>query len=599
MPSRIPGLLAPGDYNGCRLQFCQECLGRAPHPPRKKTGLRAWQLKTLACNARLTRLDSSTPIRSRAAEEPDFQISLWIVPLILAVLSVCLFGGLGVLGLVGPDEPRYAAIAQAMARTHDWVTPRLWGAPWFEKPVLYYWAAGISMRIFGVSEFSARLPSALAALLAVLAIAWTAVRSYGVSTARYALLLLPTSVALIAFSRAASPDMLFAGLLTAAMAIAGEMLQRPRPGTALRIAFGFFLGAAVLAKGPAAVILAGGAALLWAAASRQWRAPFRFLHPLVIAVFCATALPWYVLCALRNPDFLRVFIWQHNFERYLTPIFEHLQPFWFYVPVLCLATLPWIAILACTLRKKWDKQRWPDSPGLFLLCWAIFPFLFFSFSQSKLPGYILPSVPPLFLLMSRAVDRMLASDPKASAILTGISGGIFCALPFFATKLLGAAQLFNVSVTRAISLLILAGVGGLIAVGLSLRKRPRAALTTVVLLVVALLVFLNTAVLPAADSRISARAAAQDALRLLPPARDIAVLKLKRDWNYGLDYYFDRDLPEWTPGQPLPEWLFTNQRNAIELEHSGNRFREVSRVGAPFAVLLHVSPEAPESEGAR
>ena len=147
---------------------------------------------------------------------------------------MCLFSGLGALGLVGPDEPRYAAIARAMAETHDWVTPRLWGTPWFEKPVLYYWTAGIAMRIFGVSEFAARLPSALAALLAVVAVAWTALRSYGVGAAWYSLLMLPTSVAMIGFSRAASPDMLFAGLLTAAMAVACEMLQKPRPGPILR-----------------------------------------------------------------------------------------------------------------------------------------------------------------------------------------------------------------------------------------------------------------------------------------------------------------------------------------------------------------------------
>jgi 4-amino-4-deoxy-L-arabinose transferase-like glycosyltransferase len=137
-------------------------------------------------------LNSTAPIRSRAAEEGGFQIPLWSVPFILVLLYVCLFSGLGALGLVGPDEPRYAAIARAMAETHDWVTPRLWGTPWFEKPVLYYWTAGIAMRLFGVSELAARLPSALAALLAVAAIKWTALRSYGVSAAWYSLLMLPT-----------------------------------------------------------------------------------------------------------------------------------------------------------------------------------------------------------------------------------------------------------------------------------------------------------------------------------------------------------------------------------------------------------------------
>ncbi len=346
------------------------------------------------------------PIRSRAAEEGNFQIPLWGVPFILILLYVCLFSGLGALGLVGPDEPRYAAIARAMSETHDWITPRLWGTPWFEKPVLYYWTAGIAMRIFGVSEFAARLPSALAALLAVVAVAWTALRSYGVSAAWYSLLMLASSVAMIGFSRAAAPDMLFAGCLTAAMAVANEMLQTARPGAVLRVAFGFFLGTAVLAKGPAAVILAGGATLLWAAFARQWRAPFRFLHPLIIAVFCATALPWYVLCARRNPDFLRVFIWQHNFERYLTPIFEHRQPLWFFGPIFLLGVLPWLPFLVSGLygaARNLNSRDGLNSPTLFIGCWSIFTLLFFSLSQSKLPGYILPAIPPAMLLLARTV----------------------------------------------------------------------------------------------------------------------------------------------------------------------------------------------------
>ena len=514
------------------------------------------------------------------------------MPLALVVLGVCLFSGLGALGLVGPDEPRYAAIARAMAETRDWITPRLWGIPWFEKPVLYYWAAGISMRIFGVSEFAARLPSALAALLAVVSIKWTAVRSYGVGTAWYAILLLPTSAAMIGFSRAASPDMLFAGLITAAMAIAAEMLQKPRPGPVLRIAFGFFLGAAVLAKGPAALILAGGAVLLWGALSRHWRAPFRFLHPLVVAVFCVTALPWYVLCALRNPDFLNVFIWQHNFQRYLTPVFEHRQPFWFYVPVVLVATMPWIVLFTCVLYRKRNSEPWQSSPGLFIFCWVVFPFLFFSLSQSKLPGYILPSIPPLFLLISRALDRLFSSARDIAAGLVGITGAMF---PVFAISLeviaMRAGHNFNVPASRVISFLVLMGMGGLIAASFSLRKRPAAGLTTLVLLIVAILMFMNIEILPFADSRISARVAARESLRLIPPPRDLAVSELKRDWQYGLNYYFGRDLPEWTPGEPLPEWLFTNEKNAIALRRFGDRIHEVSRVGAPSVVLIHVSPE--------
>jgi len=114
------------------------------------------------------------PIRARSAEEGAVQISWRDVLLPLVLMGVCLFSGLQALGLTGPDEPRYAAIARTMARSGDWVTPRLAGQPWLEKPALYYWVAASAIRWFGDGEFAARLPSAVAALLATLATAWAA-----------------------------------------------------------------------------------------------------------------------------------------------------------------------------------------------------------------------------------------------------------------------------------------------------------------------------------------------------------------------------------------------------------------------------------------
>ena len=515
-------------------------------------------LKTAGSDARLNRLHSAPPIRSRAAEEGDFQISLWGVPLIFILLYVCLFSSLGAIGLVGPDEPRYAAIARAMAETHDWVTPRLWGTAWFEKPVLYYWLAGIAMRLFGVGEFAARLPSALAALLAVAAVKWAALRSYGVGAAWYSLLMLPASVAMIGFSRAAGPDMLFAGLLTAAMAIAGEMLQKPRPGPVLRAAFGFFLGAAVLAKGPAAIILAGGATLMWAALARQWRAPFRFLHPLVIAVFCATALPWYVLCALRNPDFLRVFIWQHNFERYLTPVFEHRQPFWFFGYILLLAVFPWILFLGAALFDAFSRLKNRAAPGsinTFFACWALFPVLFFSLSKSKLPGYILPAIPPLFILLGQWVSSAMASRTKSVLRVLGWTGGLFllAALPLAGAMIRGInkVQAGYVPVESAVFLF------GILVVALVLKSRPREALLFVTLFAIVAVEIANFSLLPGLDSQFSARPLAAKILNTDPSGGNVAVYRLPRAWEYGMNFYLNRDLPEWTPGSSDPEWILS------------------------------------------
>src|SRR5438445_2673546 len=144
--------------------------------------------------------------------------------LILATLYVCYFRHLGAIGFVGPDEPRYAWVAREMVESRDWVTPRLYGQPWFEKPPLYYWGAALSFKLFGASEAAARLPSAVSALLATLALAWLAWRVYGAETARWLLLLLPTTVGMIGFSHAAATDMPFSAMLTIAMVCAAVIV---------------------------------------------------------------------------------------------------------------------------------------------------------------------------------------------------------------------------------------------------------------------------------------------------------------------------------------------------------------------------------------
>jgi 4-amino-4-deoxy-L-arabinose transferase-like glycosyltransferase len=522
-------------------------------------------------------LNSNAPIRSRASEEGSFQIPLWGVPFLLLFLYVCLFSGLSAFGLVGPDEPRYAAIARAMAATGDWITPRLWGSPWFEKPVLYYWGAGIAMRIFGLGEFAARVPSAMAALLAVIAVSWTALRSYGIAAAWFSLLMLPTSVALIAFARAASPDMLFAGFLTAAMAVASEMLQKSRPGNASRIAFGFFLGAAVLAKGPAAVILAGGATLLWAAFSRQWTAPFRFLHPLIIAVFCLTALPWYVLCAMRNPDFLHVFIWEHNFQRYLTPVFEHRQPFWFFGVVFLISIIPWFPFLISSIRdanKTFQSKNWSDSPALFIGCWSLFTLVFFSLSQSKLPGYILPAIPPAVLLLAAGAAKQVRQKTSGLAACLGSIGLMFPLGMAIARAVWDHAEnidtLLHADIARSLlSALIAALVLSALILGYALRGKRNEAIFIAAGTVALLILFANRLILPIADTVISARPAAVwmmhgHSIR----ADDVAVYHLPRAYGYGLDYYFNTTLPDWTPENTSARIVFCGgaEFDALELQ---------------------------------
>jgi 4-amino-4-deoxy-L-arabinose transferase-like glycosyltransferase len=513
------------------------------------------------------------------------------------VILICLFGNLGVIGLIGPDEPRYAWIARAMATTGDWVTPQLYGQPWFEKPVLYYWGAAIGFLLRLPPEWATRLPSAFAALAAAIAIGWLGWRHYGSTDgfdrgpALLAPLLFSTSVAAVAFARAATPDMLFSALLTLAMAAAASTVSR---AGALRTAvdassvsrhaalplllFGALLGAATLAKGPAAIILAGGAIGLWALATKEWRAALRMVHPIAIAAFCAVALPWYVLCALRNLDFLRIFIFQHNFERYLTPEFHHPQPFWFFGPVLLAAILPWTVLLGPVAReglRLWREKSWSRSPGFFFACWVAFPVLFFSFSQSKLPAYVLPAIPPLALLCSigalrgfqwsRATASLVGAGIGAAWILLALSG-------LLVIHRLPADVLEETGLLRQTQeIAVVAVVVGLLMAFLGFRRRLGLVIGICALCVTAGVEFASFQILPRLDPLYSARPHAL-LLRNDRHADRIFTYDLQRSWNYGLAFYFGRELPEWSSADPEPALVLTTPEGLTQIRSLG-RFR--------------------------
>lgn len=527
----------------------------------------------------------------------------WIV-LILATLYVCYFHNLGAIGLVGPDEPRYAWIARAMAETGDWVTPRLYGKPWFEKPVLYYWGAAICFKLLGVSETAARLPSAISALLATLGMAWLAWRVYGGETARWLLLVLPTTVGMIGFSRAAAPDMPFAAMLTLAMAFAA-MLMRLVPAGKTEISeikevngtndakearensglpqgrpditgsssftsftssssfnslfFGVFLGLAVLAKGPAAIILTGGGVLVWALFTKHWRDAFRCFHPAGIVSFCLTALPWYVVCARRNPDFFRIFIIEHNFKRYLTPEFQHIQPIWFYIPILIVALLPWTPLLGAGVRRQF-RRGGATQLELFFIAFVLFCVVFFSVSKSKLPGYILPAIPALSMLLSGRISELWMVGERASRWLVAACGLLILAL--IPVTVLVAVRLQSRAVpTAAVDLigplrlapvvLLVGGVTGLVA---GLRRSFRTSLIACGLSVLAILVVvLHTGNDPSYRSCVldgfSVRLEATLFSRVNPHMEELHLYsyRLNRAYEYPLNFYLQRELTPW-PG---------------------------------------------------
>ncbi|HXY23246.1 MAG TPA: glycosyltransferase family 39 protein [Candidatus Acidoferrum sp.] len=493
--------------------------------------------------------------------------------LICATLYVCYFSHLSAIGFVGPDEPRYAWIARDMMESGDWITPRLYGKPWFEKPPLFYWAAGLCFKWLGVSETAARLPSAISALLATLALAWLALRWYGAETARWLLLLLPTTVGMIGFSHAAATDMPFSAMLTIAMVCAAVILGLTRnentpilrrtPWFAL-VLFGLVLGLAVLAKGPAAIILCGGAVFFWALFTKRWRDAFRLLHPAAIVSFCVTALPWYFLCARRNPDFFRVFIIEHNFKRYVTPEFQHIQPFWFYVPVLLVAFLPWTALLLWSLFEGavqlW-RTRSTSHSTLFLLCWAGFCAAFFSISQSKLPGYVLPAVPAIATLLSSLYVSRASAHQKSFrlAMLSAVFlfAVLIAILATITPHVLRGHERLGVIAGTVIGLM---GISNLFLVVLGQRTVFRFSHGLVVVLpILAAVVLSKNLVNSYFYWDPSGKTIARELQLRKTPVDQLAVANIKRGMQYSLSFYLHKEVENWGQANSKKEYVLSSK----------------------------------------
>jgi 4-amino-4-deoxy-L-arabinose transferase-like glycosyltransferase len=349
-----------------------------------------------------------------------------------AAVAVVYFAGL-TMPLVGPDEPRYAQVAREMFERGDWITPTLGGFHWFEKPALLYWLQIISFNLFGVSEFAARFGSALFGFGTILTL-WLLGRNVEAENAGeesyhgFANLLALTSattVGIIAFAHGASFDIILTFPITAAM-VSFFIYDISRRTSAL-IAFYVFVGLALLAKGLVGIFfpfaIAGFYHLL------VWRMPDRRL---IASAFWGTALAtgvaalWYLPMYLRHGyEFIDHFFIQHHFQRFTSNKYLHPQPFHFFFWVLPLMTIPWLPFFFAAL---WDLRRTvfsndidrssiPYRLRLFSIAWLSLPLVFFSFSGSKLPGYVLPAVPAAIILATDFLHRFVR---KSSLRLNGV-----------------------------------------------------------------------------------------------------------------------------------------------------------------------------------
>jgi 4-amino-4-deoxy-L-arabinose transferase-like glycosyltransferase len=352
------------------------------------------------------------------------------VVLFFLVVVAFYFYGLGQIPLVGPDEPRYAQVAREMFLRHDLITPTLGGHTWFEKPALLYWMMIASFKLFGVTEWAARLPAALSGLLtiaAVFVVGRRIERSDKHGYAFWSTLAAATTIGIVVFARAASFDIILT--MTTTWTLAFYVLHEFEPDEKQRWKFlaGFylFIGLSLLAKGLVGIVIPAGVVGLYSLFQRRLPRRSTLLSvvwgvPLSLIV----AATWYgPVIARHGWPFIDEFFIQHHFARYVSDKYHHWRPVYYYLQVVPLLALPWTAFFADGLlqMKSWLKRAGVPVGGaaedrvrglmLFALAWFLFPFVFFSFGNSKLPGYILPVLPAAALIVGERLWRF-AADAK-------------------------------------------------------------------------------------------------------------------------------------------------------------------------------------------
>ncbi|OWY37386.1 hypothetical protein CEK28_17030 [Xenophilus sp. AP218F] len=319
------------------------------------------------------------------------------------------FGSLGYRGLIHADEGRYATLSLFMLQSGDWITPRLNGFLYFEKPILQYWMGAISFAAFGVNEFAARFWPGLTGFLSVAMTAVAARRLWGAEAGRYAALACGSMAWMISNSHFLSLDMGVSFFLT--VALCGFLLAQQDDATAAETRGWMWvtwaaMAGAVLSKGLIGLLIPGATLVLYSLCNWQW-AFWKRMHWISgLILFFALAAPWFVLVSQRNPDFAHFFFIREHFERFLTDEHKRTGAPWYFAPYLLLGLLPWTTLLPRLLTEGWRDRGDGLRVGRLLLIWSVFVFAFFSKSSSKLPSYILPLFPALALLLAHSLARI-------------------------------------------------------------------------------------------------------------------------------------------------------------------------------------------------
>ncbi len=468
-------------------------------------------------------------------------VTRWLLTVVGAYFL--LFFSMSDRGLVGPDEPRYASIAREMGHSGDWTTPRLGGEPWFEKPALLYWLGAATASLGIDDDRATRFPVAVLSALFLLFFYRVLATHFGDAAARHATVILATSAGWVAFSQVGGFDLPLTATLGTALLCLLPWVERSDETTRRRLpVFGALLGLSILAKGLVGPVLAC-LALLGVARGRGLRSVAADLfHPRTWGPCLAVALPWYVLCYAANGSaFVDEFIWRHHVERFFTGSLEHVEPFWYFGPVLLVGLLPWTPLLVLLPVKALGT----DPKARFLAVWAVTMLIFFSVSANKLPGYILPAVPPLAALLGVGLAaRRQVGGALVPAVL--VPAALLLALLPLAADVLPEALATGLPRAWPPEPLSWWWVAAAVAVAamvgyLSSRRRVGAAVGVLGAVATLGFLYLKIATFPAIDLHAGTRTLWR---KVEPQLARACVGEVRRHVRYGLDYYSAGRLPD-------------------------------------------------------
>jgi 4-amino-4-deoxy-L-arabinose transferase-like glycosyltransferase len=498
-----------------------------------------------------------------------------------------------------PDEGRYAEIPREMVVTHDWLTPRLNGVKYFEKPPLVYWFTALSIKLFVLSEWSIRLAPGLFALLGCLSLYVTGATLFGRRAGILSAIVLATSVLYYALSRTLILDMPVTALITFSLCSFLIALRQPVGWKRRALLYFFYAGCGLtmLTKGLIGIVIPGMIIFIWMLVMNQWSILRLLYLPSGSILFLLIAAPWHILVQRANPEFFNFYFIHEHFQRYLTKVHGRYKPFWYFIPVLAGGLFPWSAFLVQGVRRalprSW-KDRHLHRETVFLLLWAGLIFLFFSASSSKLAPYILPVFPPLALIIGKYLADAWEQGPIPGfhgayvglAILAPALAAALALLPRFRPEIDPA--MFRPYAT-ALIIILLAGVA--VTWLQKIRHGVQRSLAALIAATSLFLIAANTA-MPHLDTR-----SMKDEVQLLKPMigpgdevmsyrtyyqdlpvyleRTITVVEWTGEMNFGTTV---EDTSGWMIKEdefrrrwngPNRVFLVTNQENYVRLVNSG------------------------------